>query len=88
MDTKVFIDEAEAKTFKIHKKSKTQTGQLWIHSDIVDPNFLKLFKSTDDESFPIIRVKIEYSRPWPHDWLESSIKLKNFIHYNIQLRTL
>ena len=45
-------------------------------------NFLKLFKSMYDESFPIMRVRIKYRNrlPWLSDGLKSSIKLKNKLY--------
>ena len=45
-------------------------------------NFLKLFKSMYDESFPVMRVRIKYRNrlPWLSDGLKSSIKLKNKLY--------
>ena len=50
-------------------------------------NFLKLFKSMYDESFPVMRVRIKYRNrlPWLSDGLKSSIKLKNKL-YRISLK--
>ena len=45
-------------------------------------NFLKLFKSMYDESFPIMRVRMKYRNrlPWLSDGLKFSIKLKNKLY--------
>ena len=57
------------------------------HCQTYFSNFLRLFKSIYDESFPFIRVKIRYRNrlPWLSNGLKSSIKLKNKL-YRISLK--
>ena len=57
------------------------------HCQTYFSNFLRLFKSIYDESFPIIHVKIRDRNrlPWLSNGLKSSIKLKNKL-YQISLK--
>ena len=80
----------EIKTLKFMGKiQNTNWSALhpFEHCQTYFSNFLRLFKSIYDESFPINRVKIRYRNrlPWLSNGLKSSIKLKNKL-YQISLK--